>query len=136
MSSQPIAAAITLVPDQTGLERLTTEVEGFLDDCKQRYRFNSYWDNVLNAAGILLSVAIIAAGVWNAAKLATDLGGFVASIVTAQRAFPFGQRLRLYETSERYRRPYLQRRLPQNYMLLSSPMSLLAQGGGATTNGI
>jgi hypothetical protein len=68
----------------------------FQEDCDERYRFNSRWDNALNAGGILLSVCIITAGVYNRSDISTILGGLVAAIVTAQRAFPFGQRAIFY----------------------------------------
>ncbi|HKD07613.1 MAG TPA: hypothetical protein VKB79_17050 [Bryobacteraceae bacterium] len=77
---------------------MIAEVEQFRQDCCHRYQFNSRWDNTLNIAGILLSVSIIAAGAWNASRIATVLGGLVASIVTAQRAFPFGQRAQFYRS--------------------------------------
>jgi hypothetical protein len=75
---------------------LVQEIEAFKADCENRYRFNSRWDNMLNVAGVLLSVGIIAAGTWKQSEIATVLGGLVGSIVTAQRAFPFGQRAQFY----------------------------------------
>ena len=36
----------------------------FLADCEHRLAFNTRWDNMLNVAGIVLSVAIIASGVF------------------------------------------------------------------------
>ena len=75
---------------------LLTEVNAFLKDCQHRLGFNTRWDNVLNVAGILLSVAIIASGVFELSKLTSVLGGLVAAIVTAQRAFPFGSRVTFY----------------------------------------
>src|SRR5215469_13490094 len=75
---------------------LIAEVEEFKTDCCHRYQFNSQWDNTLTIAGIALSVAIIAAGTWKYSEIATILGGLVAAIVTAQRAFPFGQRAQFY----------------------------------------
>jgi hypothetical protein len=51
---------------------------------------------MLNVLGILLSVAIIAAGTFGWNKSAAILGGLVAATVSAQRAFPFGQRLHFY----------------------------------------
>jgi hypothetical protein len=77
---------------------LIAEVEDFRQDCCHRYQFNSQWDNTLNIAGIALSVAIIAAGTWKQSEIATVLGGLVAAIVTAQRAFPFGQRAQFYRS--------------------------------------
>jgi hypothetical protein len=82
-----------------GLSRpdaLADEVSAFLRLCTSRYYFNSRWDNVLNIMGILLSVAIIASGAFGMSKLTTILGGLVAAIVTAQRAFPFGSRGQFY----------------------------------------
>jgi hypothetical protein len=78
------------------LSALIAEVTAFQGDCDNRYRFNSRWDNVLSVTGILLSVAIVAAGTFHKAELATILGSLVAAIVTAQRAFPFGSRAQFY----------------------------------------
>lgn len=78
------------------VEALIVEVTTFEKDCQARYRFNSRWDNVLNITGIVLSVAIVAAGTFRIAELATILGSLVAAIVTAQRAFPFGSRAQFY----------------------------------------
>jgi hypothetical protein len=75
---------------------LLAEVNAFLVDCQHRLAFNTRWDNLLNVAGILLSVAIIASGAYEMSRLTTILGGLVAAIVTAQRAFPFGPRAQFY----------------------------------------
>jgi len=75
---------------------LLAEVNVFLADCQHRLAFNTRWDNLLNVAGILLSVAIIASGAFEMSRLTTILGGLVAAIVTAQRAFPFGPRGQFY----------------------------------------
>jgi hypothetical protein len=75
---------------------LLAEVNAFLADCQHRLAFNTRWDNLLNVAGILLSVAIIASGAFEMSRLTTILGGLVAAIVTAQRAFPFGPRAQFY----------------------------------------
>src|SRR5579875_1879357 len=68
----------------------------FRDDCQKRYKFNSNCDNILNISGIILSVAIVAAGVYEWSKAAAILGAIVAAVVTAQRAFPFNQRATFY----------------------------------------
>ena len=85
-------------PASTGADAnaLVAEVNAFLVDCRHRLAFNTRWDNLLNVAGILLSVAIIASGAFELSKLTTVLGGLVAAIVTAQRAFPFGSRAQFY----------------------------------------
>ena len=75
---------------------LLAEVNAFLADCRHRLAFNTRWDNLLNVAGIVLSVAIIASGAYETSRLTTILGGLVAAIVTAQRAFPFGPRAQFY----------------------------------------
>ena len=80
----------------SGTDALLTEVKEFHKDCQHRLAFNTRWDNVLNVSGILLSVAIIASGAFEMSKLTTVLGGLVAAIVTAQRAFPFGSRVQFY----------------------------------------
>ena len=45
---------------------------------------------------VLAAVAIIASGAFEMSRLTTVLGGLVAAIVTAQRAFPFGSRAQFY----------------------------------------
>jgi len=77
---------------------LIAEVEAFKTDCESRYRFNSKCDNALNVFGLLLSVAIIAAGVYKQSEIATILGGLVAAVVSAQRAFPVAQRMYFYRS--------------------------------------
>ncbi len=90
------AAPISLPSSPVTDRPLNEEIAFFRGDCETRYNFNSRWDNMLNIAGILLSVAIIASGVYQRSDIATILGGFVAALVTAQRAFPFGQRAMFY----------------------------------------
>jgi hypothetical protein len=80
----------------SGTDALLAEVKAFHKDCQQRLDFNVRWDNVLNISGILLSVAIITSGAFAMSRLTTILGGLVAAIVTAQRAFPFGSRVQFY----------------------------------------
>src|SRR4051812_12968965 len=85
----PSSSASTQAADSKPVpEAFLKELCSFRDDCQQRYRFNSRYDNVLNVLGILLSVGIVAAGAYDQAKIAAILGGFVAAAVTAQRAFP------------------------------------------------
>jgi hypothetical protein len=75
---------------------LSDEIRQFHDDCAKRYAFNSRWDNVLNVTGILLSVGIVASGIYQRGAVSAILGAFVAAIVSAQKAFPFGQRTSFY----------------------------------------
>lgn len=77
-------------------EDLIAEIEAFRVLCHQRYRFNSIWDNVLNIFGICVSLGIVACGVYKQSEYAAILGGLVAAIVSAQRAFPFNQRWQFY----------------------------------------
>ena len=77
-------------------KELAEEIGKFCDDCTKRYAFNSRWDNVLNVTGILLSVGIVASGVYQRGAVSAILGAFVAAIVSAQKAFPFGQRTNFY----------------------------------------
>jgi len=72
------------------------EIQTFEEQCEARYRFNNRWDVVLTVGGILIGVGIVAAGVYQVSKLATILGAVVTAIVSAQRAFPFGQRAQFY----------------------------------------
>lgn len=75
---------------------LADEIRQFRDDCAKRYTFNSRWDNLLNVTGILLSVGIVASGIYQRGAVSAILGAFVAAIVSAQKAFPFGQRTNFY----------------------------------------
>lgn len=81
-------------------EDLIAEIKTFGTLCHQRYRFNSIWDNVLNVLGICVSLGIVACGVYKQSEYAAILGGVVAAIVTAQRAFPFNQRWQFYRVLE------------------------------------
>ena len=90
--------ALNQEPGFTSDKTLEAEIKIFHDDCKHRYKFNTRWDNTLNALGILLSIAIVAAGVFKQSETSAILGALVAAIVTAQRAFPFGQRAIFYRT--------------------------------------
>ena len=94
MGSVPIAAATD--PERDVRQLVLEEVRTFQTECEHRYRFNARWDNLLNIGGITLSVAIIAAGTYGRADISAILGGFVAALVTAQRAFPVGQRALFY----------------------------------------
>jgi len=80
--------------------RLVVEIEAFQIGLCHRYSFKlGDGTNVLNAAGIALSVAIISRGLLGSRqKSAAVLGGLVAAIVIAQRAFPFGQRGQFYRS--------------------------------------
>ena len=77
---------------------LIQEIEEFVKLAQNNYDFNSRADTALNVVGIMVSVAIVAAGVYQRSDLATILGALVAAIVTAQRAFPFNQRWQFYRT--------------------------------------
>ncbi len=72
------------------------ELRRFHDDCVNRYRFNSRWDNTLNLSGILLGAGIVTAGVYQQGTPAAIMGAFVSAIVSAQRSFPFGMRASFY----------------------------------------
>jgi hypothetical protein len=97
MNSTPVSTVGVLDSTRNpDAEALLKEVNEFYRDCQHRLGFNTRWDNVLNVAGVLLSVAIIASGAFEMSRLTTILGGLVAAIVTAQRAFPFGSRGQFY----------------------------------------
>jgi len=107
-----MSATLTPLPEQSGnlsqgapesspsgelvCPELGEEVKAFAVECEKRYLFNSRWDNALNISGILLSVGIVASGVYQRGAVAAILGAFVAAIVSAQKAFPFGQRASFY----------------------------------------
>jgi hypothetical protein len=77
---------------------LIQEIEEFVRLSQRLYRLNSRADTALNVLGIVLSVAIVAAGVHGRSDISTILGALVAATVTAQRAFPFQQRWQFYRT--------------------------------------
>lgn len=77
-------------------ELLLREIEAFAKDCQKRYNFNNRWDIVLSVLGILLSIAVVGAGFWGKASVSAVLGAIVGAVLTAQKAFPFGQRATFY----------------------------------------
>jgi hypothetical protein len=103
MNMASVATPAAIHNDESRLTRedssrieLSNEIEGLITDCSEKYRFNSRWDNVLNIFGIGLSLGIVSAGVFRYPAIAAILGGMVAALVSAQRAFPFGQRAIFY----------------------------------------
>ncbi len=97
-SPQPTAAPAT-APDpafEPADKPLLAEITTFHQDCRRRYAFNNRWDVVLTVVGILLSVAVVAAGFSRMPMISALLGALVGAIVTAQKAFPFGQRAGFY----------------------------------------
>lgn len=85
------APALTPIPSE-----LLQEIEELWKVCCKRYKFNSFWDNVLNVLGIVVSLAIVYAGIRNEGTATALLGAVVTALVTAQRAFPFNQRWQFY----------------------------------------
>jgi hypothetical protein len=79
---------------------LIQEIEEFKNLCERRYLFNSRWDTILTTLGVIISIGIVAAGVYEKSKMAAILGGLVTAIVSAQRAFPFNQRWQFYRLLE------------------------------------
>jgi hypothetical protein len=75
---------------------LIAEIRSFEQDSCVRYKFNNRWDIVLSVLGILLSIAIVAAGFLNRPWVSAILGAIVGAVVTAQKAFPFGSRAAFY----------------------------------------
>ncbi len=75
---------------------LIDEIKDFRADCQKRYNFNNRWDIVLSVLGILLSIAVVGAGFWGKAPVSAVLGAIVGAVLTAQKAFPFGQRASFY----------------------------------------
>jgi hypothetical protein len=85
------------VPAQSPIPQdLIQEIEEFRKCCHNRYRFNSFWDNVLTVLSIGVALAIVACGLWELGKYSALLGGLMTALVTAQRAFPFNQRWQFY----------------------------------------
>lgn len=75
---------------------LIAEIGSFERDCCVRYKFNNRWDIVLSVLGLMLSIAIVGAGFLNMPWVSAVLGALVGSVVTAQKAFPFGSRAAFY----------------------------------------
>ena len=75
---------------------LMTEIKGFEADSLARYKFNNRWDIVLSVLGIVLSITVVAAGFLKNPEVSAVLGAVVGAVVTAQKAFPFGQRAAFY----------------------------------------
>jgi len=94
MTDSP-ANAVTVPGFPEGLLR---EIDEFVNMSAHNYRFNSRCDTFMNLGGIVLSISIVAAGVYGRADVATILGALVTAIITAQRAFPFNQRWQFYRT--------------------------------------
>ncbi len=87
-----LTPATTILPN----EQLLTEIAIFLADTEHRYKFNNRWDIVLSSFGILLSIALVAAGFTKEPIISAVLGALMGAVVTAQKAFPFGQRAMFY----------------------------------------
>jgi hypothetical protein len=94
--SEPSGVALQDESKAEPKDGLLDEIRFFHAECRRRYKFNNFWDNVLNIAGLLLSVSIVAAGILRWGAISAILGAMVAAIVTAQRAYPFGQRANFY----------------------------------------
>lgn len=75
---------------------LLEEIRAFRKDSEARYKFNNAWDVSLTVLGILLSIAVVAAGFSKQPEISAILGAIVGAVVTAQKAFPFGQRASFY----------------------------------------
>jgi hypothetical protein len=77
-------------------QSLISEIAQLQQMCEKRYKFNSFWDNVMILLGLAVSLGIVASGLYNRSHISAMLGGLVTAIVTAQRAFPFNQRWQFY----------------------------------------
>jgi hypothetical protein len=98
MTSLATSTAIDngMVKETTFTSELSNEIDAFVSDCTDKYHFNSRWDNVLNICAITLSLGVVSAGVFRYSAVATILGAIIAAMISAQRAFPFGQRAVFY----------------------------------------
>lgn len=94
----PTPAPSPAVPFEKADARLLSEIAEFRTDSEKRYRFNNFWDIVFSIAGMVLSIVVVWAGFHkpNTEELIAILGALVGAVVTAQRAFPFGQRAGFY----------------------------------------
>ena len=83
-------------PVRSSTAHLISEMKTFRLDCERRYKFNNSWDIVLNILGLFLSIAVVAAGFLKRPEISAVLGALVGAVLTAQKAFPFGQRSLFY----------------------------------------
>jgi len=91
------APAPALAVFEPASDKLVAEIKTFERDSLARYRFNNRWDVFLSILGILLSIAVVGAGfVAGKPWLTAILGAVVGAVITAQKAFPFGQRAAFY----------------------------------------
>ena len=101
-STPSLPAAPLLVPPfattlvQPVNEDLLGEIRLFQSDSMARYKFNNTWDVFLTVLGILLSIAVVVSGFVKRPEVSAILGAIVGAVVTAQKAFPFGQRASFY----------------------------------------
>jgi hypothetical protein len=72
------------------------EMCDFHSNCLNRYKFNNRWDICMTILAIVLSIGTVAAGFTNRPIFTGTLGAAMSAIVTAQKAFPFGQRAAFY----------------------------------------
>ena len=100
MGAAPPTITDTTLPPTAGASgntrSLLAEVEIFRKDCQHRYRFNNGWDVSLSVLGLSLSIAVVAAGFLRSPEVSAILGAVVAAALSAQKAFPFGQRVMFY----------------------------------------
>jgi hypothetical protein len=96
LAAIPVAVPVAVVPFEKADANLLAEIAEFRDDSEKRYRFNNGWDIVLSVLGIALSIGVVAVGFLKNAEFSAILGAVVGAVVTAQRAFPFGQRAGFY----------------------------------------
>lgn len=75
---------------------LLQEIKDFRESSGRRYSFNNRWDIVLSLLGIALSISVVAAGFAKRPLISALLGALIGATVTAQKAFPFGQRAMFY----------------------------------------
>ena len=83
-------------PALANSDPILAELRDFHAQCESRYTFNNRWDVFLTVGGIAVGVGVVAAGANDASKISTVLGAIVTAILSAQRAFPFGQRAQFY----------------------------------------
>lgn len=96
-TTPPVSASPSPTPTSQPIgQPLLTEITDFRKDCHRRYLFNNRWDIALTLLGILLSIAVVAAGFFKSAEVSAILGAVVGAVITAQKAFPFGQRASFY----------------------------------------
>jgi hypothetical protein len=83
-------------PEPRGAMELTKEVESFRAQHVRQRKINWTFNLILIGAGILLSIAVIVAGIYDEGKIAAVLGALTAAAIAAQNAIAAGEKAEFY----------------------------------------